>query len=35
VAVVAGLSDDQFTEVVDGPIRPGDALVTSARVGPR
>ena len=33
--VVTGLSDDQWTEMVSGPVQPGDALVTSAAVAPR
>jgi RND family efflux transporter MFP subunit len=28
--VVTGLSDDQWTEMINGPVQPGDALVTSA-----
>ena len=33
--VVTGLSDDQWTEMVSGPVQPGDSLVTSAAVEPR
>jgi len=33
--VVTGLSDDRWTEMVSGPVQPGDALVTSAGVDPR
>jgi HlyD family secretion protein len=30
--VETGLSDDQWTEMVSGPVQPGDALVTSATI---
>jgi HlyD family secretion protein len=32
IAVHVGLADDGWTELLSGPIRPGDALVTSARL---
>jgi hypothetical protein len=30
IAVEAGLADDHWTELVDGPVRPGDTLLTAA-----
>jgi len=33
--VVTGLSDDQWTEMISGPVQPGDPLVTSATVDGR
>jgi RND family efflux transporter MFP subunit len=33
--VVTGLSDEQWTEMVSGPVQPGDRLVTSAAAAPR
>jgi len=33
--VVTGLSDDLWTEMVSGPVQPGDALVTSATAADR
>jgi hypothetical protein len=30
IAVDVGLADDDWTELVDGPLRPGDVLVTAA-----
>jgi HlyD family secretion protein len=33
VDVVTGLSDDRWTEMVSGAVRPGDQLVTSAGAG--
>ena len=30
--VETGLADDQWTEMVSGPVRPGDVLVTSAAI---
>jgi hypothetical protein len=30
IAVRVGLADSQWTELLSGPVRPGDALVTSA-----
>jgi HlyD family secretion protein len=35
IAVHVGLADDEWTELVSGSIRPGDALVTSAVPRPR
>jgi HlyD family secretion protein len=35
IAVRIGLADDQWTELVSGPIHPGDTLVTSAVVRQR
>ena len=35
IAVHLGLADDQWTELLSGSIRPGDALVTSAMVRSR
>ena len=35
IAVHLGLADDQWTEVLSGSIRPGDALVTRAAVRQR
>jgi HlyD family secretion protein len=32
IAVRVGLADDGWTELLSGPIRPGDALVTSAQL---
>jgi HlyD family secretion protein len=32
VAVRTGLSDDQWTELVSGAVRPGDAVVTAANI---
>jgi hypothetical protein len=30
IAVEAGLADDFWTELVEGPLRPGDVLLTAA-----
>ncbi len=36
VAVVAGLDDDSFTEIVSGDVKPGDLVVTAEQlVAPR
>jgi multidrug efflux pump subunit AcrA (membrane-fusion protein) len=35
VPVRTGVSDEQWTELIDGAIAPGDRLVTSATVGSR
>jgi RND family efflux transporter MFP subunit len=35
IEVQVGLSDDKWTELVDGPIRPRDRLVTSAAIAER
>jgi HlyD family secretion protein len=35
VAVHPGLADDNWTELIGGPVRPGDALATDAIVKPR
>ena len=35
IAVHVGLADNQWTELLSGPVRPGDALVTSAMVRQR
>ena len=35
IAVHIGLSDERWTELLSGSIRPGDALVTSAVLRPR
>jgi hypothetical protein len=32
IAVRVGLADDGWTELLSGPIHPGDSLVTSARL---
>jgi HlyD family secretion protein len=33
IDVHVGLADGQWTELMSGPLRPGDALVTSASLG--
>jgi hypothetical protein len=33
IEVRIGLSDEEWTELLEGPIRPGDSLVTSAAAG--
>jgi hypothetical protein len=35
VRVRTGYRDGRFTELVDGPLHPGDRLVTGASMGPR